>query len=152
MTLFKRKSAAIAGFVVHEIAEKLENKVQPQPGLFYLDFSFRKMTATSFKDNNKPYLLFIHGTNSNTEGAFGELINNKAGGLWNFITSTYGENILAFDHKTLTQSALQNAQQLLELLPVNCTVHLITHSRGGLVGDIIARADASNNTIGFTDA
>ena len=150
--LFKRKSAAIAGFAVHEIAEKLENKVQPQPGLFYLDFSFRKMTATSFKDTKKPYLLFIHGTNSNTEGAFGELINNKAGGLWNFITSTYGENILAFDHKTLTYSALQNAQQLLELLPANCTVHLITHSRGGLVGDIIARADASNNTIGFTDA
>jgi hypothetical protein len=150
--LFKRKSTAIVGFAVHEIAEKLEDKVQPQPGLFYLDYSFRKTVATSFKNTNKPYLLFIHGTNSNTEGAFGGLINNKAGGMWDFITNTYGENILAFDHKTLTHSALQNAQQLLELLPANCTVHLITHSRGGLVGDIIARADASNNTIGFTDA
>ncbi len=150
--LFKRKTGAIVHFAVHEIATKLEDKVQPQPGLFYLDYNFRKTSATSFKNNNKPYLLFIHGTNSATEGAFGELINNKAGGLWDFITSTYGENILAFDHKTLTQSALLNAQQLLELLPANSTFHLITHSRGGLVGDIIARADAANNTIGFTDA
>ena len=111
----------------------------------------RKKIAGTLTSVNKPYLLFIHGTNSNTEGAFGALLDNRQFGLWNFITTTYGENILTFDHKTFTQSPLENALELLQLLPANCMLHIITHSRGGLVGDILARTSTTNTNIGFSD-
>jgi pimeloyl-ACP methyl ester carboxylesterase len=130
---FKKKSSAIVDTGVHELAKKLEDKVQSQPGLYLLDTAFRKRAAGQLAAVNKPYLLFIHGTNSNTEGAFGDLLDYRQFGLWSYITSTYGDNILTFDHKTFTQSPLENVLELLQLLPANTTVHLITHSRGGLV-------------------
>ncbi|MEO6733294.1 MAG: CHAT domain-containing protein [Ferruginibacter sp.] len=150
-SFFQKKKSTIVGNAVHDIAQRVEDKVQPQPGLFLLDNAMRKKIAGTIKDVNKPFLLFIHGTNSNTDGAFGALVDNRQFGLWNYITTTYGENILTFDHKTFTQSPLQNALELMEQLPANCTVHLITHSRGGLVGDIMARISAGNTNIGFSD-
>ena len=148
---FTKKQAIIVGNTVHDLAQKVEDKVQPQPGLFLLDNTMRKKIAGSIAEVNKPFLLFIHGTNSNTEGAFGALLDNRQFGLWNFITSTYGENILTYDHKTFTQSPLQNVADLLQLLPNNCTLHLITHSRGGLVGDVLARCSATNTNVGFSE-
>ena len=148
---FTKKQAVILGNTVHDLAQKVEDKVQPQPGLFLLDNTMRKKIAGSIAEVNKPFLLFIHGTNSNTEGAFGALLDNRQFGLWNFITSTYGENILSYDHKTFTQSPLQNVADLLQLLPNNCTLHLITHSRGGLVGDVLARCSATNTNVGFSE-
>ena len=148
---FKKKKSNIVGTAVHEMAQKVEDKVQPNPGLFLLDNSMRKKIAGTITDVNKPFLLFIHGTNSNSEGAFGALMDQRQFGLWNYIVSTYGDNVLTFDHKTFTQSPLQNAFELLKLLPTNCTVHLITHSRGGLVGDLMARASAGNINIGFSE-
>ncbi len=111
----------------------------------------RKKIASTITEVNKPFLLFIHGTNSNTEGAFGALTDNRQYGLWNYLTSIYGDNILTFDHKTFTQSPLQNVVDLLQLLPANCSLHLITHSRGGLVGDLLARCSSSNTNLGFSD-
>ncbi len=148
---FKKKKGTIVGTAVHEMAQKVEDKVQPNPGLFLLDNTMRKKIAGSITDTNKPFLLFIHGTNSNSEGAFGALMDQRQFGLWNYIVSTYGDNVLTFDHKTFTQSPLQNAFELLKLLPANCTIHLITHSRGGLVGDLIARASTGNTNIGFSE-
>ena len=148
---FKKKQAVIVGNTVHDLAQKVEDKVQPQHGLFLLDNTMRKKIAGAITEVDKPFLLFIHGTNSNTEGAFGALLDNRQFGLWNFITSTYGENILTYDHKTFTQSPLQNVADLLQLLPNNCTLHLITHSRGGLVGDVLARCSATNTNVGFSE-
>lgn len=152
VSLFKPKLKKVVGQAVQEIAKRVEEKVQPQPGLYLLDNSFRRREAVNITDVSKPYLLFIHGTNSNTEGAFGSLLAKPDFGLWKTILSAYGEKVLAFDHKTLTESPLQNTKRLLELLPANITLHLITHSRGGLVGDLLARANAGNSTIGFSDA
>ena len=139
------------GNAVNELAQKLEDKVQPQPGLFLLDNTMKKKPAGQLTAVNKPFLLFIHGTNSSTEGAFGALTDIRQFGLWNYIVSTYGENILTYDHKTFTQSPLQNIAELLQLLPAKCTLHLITHSRGGLLGDILARCSSTNTNIGFSD-
>ena len=149
--LFKPNTKKIVGTAVREIAKRIEEKVLPQPGLFFLDQSFRKRIATNISDISKPYVLFIHGTNSNTDGAFGSLVEKPDFGLWRMMRETYGDNILTFDHKTLTESPLQNVKQLLELLPANVTLHLITHSRGGLVGDLVARANAGNSIVGFSD-
>lgn len=149
---FKKKPEIIIDNTVHALAKKIEDKVQPQPGLYLLDNSFRKRTAGQLKEVKKPYLLFIHGTNSNTEGAFGDLAEYKQFGLWDFVTTTYGDNILTWDHKTFTHSPLENVVDLLQLLPSGIVLHLITHSRGGLVGDILARASSGNINIGFSDA
>jgi hypothetical protein len=148
---FKKKQTTLVDNAVLEIAKKVEDKVQPQPGLFLLDNAMRKKIAGNITDIKKPFLLFIHGTNSNSEGAFGALLDQRQFGLWSYIVSTYGDNILTFDHKTFSQSPLQNAYELLQLLPAKCTLHLITHSRGGLVGDLMARVSADNTNVGFSD-
>lgn len=78
---FKKKESIMVGNAVHGLAQKVEDKVQPQPGLFLLDNAMRKKIAGTINEVSKPFLLFIHGTNSNTEGAFGALLDNKQFGL-----------------------------------------------------------------------
>jgi CHAT domain-containing protein len=99
-------------------------------------------------DADKPVLLFIHGTNSDTIGAFSALAGTKQ---WQDICNSYGDNILAFQHRTLTHSPLTNIANLATLLPGKCTLHLVSHSRGGLVGDVLCRfvIPAMDGNVGF---
>jgi len=85
---------------------------------------------------------------SSTRGAFGDLLGlpvNKeltafqGTPVWNFIKQTYAGKMLALQHKTLTQSPLDNVLDLVKALPQTATLTLISHSRGGLVGDILNR-------------
>ena len=102
------------------------------------NFELEKMEALN---TGQPFLLFIHGTNSSTIGSFGELPGTE---LWNHIVQTYDRNILAFQHETLTKSPLQNAWELVKQLPANIDLHIISHSRGGLVGEILCRFSGSS--------
>lgn len=45
----------------------------------------------------------------------------------------YGGGVFGFDHLTLSESPLENALQLLSLIPHGAQVDIICHSRGGLV-------------------
>ena len=134
---------------VKELAADLEKKqLENKIGLFRLDasFQFQKDMAP---DNNKPYLLFLHGTNSSTSGSFGEIVGTE---LWKYICQNYEQNVLAFQHETLTKSPLQNVLDLVKQLPANASLHLISHSRGGLVGDALCRFCVDNeNNAGFSD-
>jgi len=98
---------------------------------------------------NSPVILFIHGTNSSTKGSFSEL---RGTGLWKYITTTYGDNsVLGFQHETLSKSPLQNAAELVADLPAGVELHIITHSRGGLVGEILSRfSNKDGPDTGFT--
>ncbi len=120
-----------------KIGDKISKKDYLAKGaaLFSLDDKFQ-IKEFQQKDIKKPFLLFIHGTNSNTLVAFSELQKSVA---WETIRQVYGSNIIAFQHRTLTESPLENAVKLAELLPDNAEVHLITHSRGGLIGDILCK-------------
>ena len=89
-----------------------------------------------------PVLLFIHGTNSSAKGSFAELVSTD---LWSYITAKYKNNVLAFQHETLTKSPLQNAVELIGQLPPGIELHVITHSRGGLVGEILARCSVGED-------
>ena len=85
----------------------------------------------------EPTLLFIHGTASSTEGSF------KA--LWmemylSHLVCPYGERIYAFEHRSLTESPVANALDLVMKLPRGARLHVVSHSRGGLVGELLARA------------
>ncbi|SEW07341.1 CHAT domain-containing protein [Chitinophaga sp. YR573] len=123
--------------------KKLENKV----GLFLLDTGFQ-LQPFSPGDEKTPYLLFLHGTASSTSGSFEGL---KGKDEWTSICKTYGHNIIAFNHRSLTESPLQNALQLVQQLPEVATLHLISHSRGGLIGDILSRfCITDENNKGFS--
>jgi CHAT domain-containing protein/pimeloyl-ACP methyl ester carboxylesterase len=134
---------------VKELAADLERKqLENHSGLYRLDAAFQ---FQPFKPelSPKPLLLFLHGTASSTRGSFGELAQS---GLWTYIQQTYGEQVLAFEHETLTKSPLENVLDLVNQLPANATLHLISHSRGGLVGDILSRLGSSDeNNRGFDE-
>jgi CHAT domain-containing protein len=130
---------------VNKVAVDLENRhLNSREGLNRLNSKFELIDFNPKSPVDRPYLLFIHGTNSDTVGAFNALLTNNTFGK---IVSFYGDNILAFQHRTLTESPLSNAVSLVESLPNNITLHIISHYRGGLIGDILAKY-ASNK--GFT--
>lgn len=111
-------------------------------------FDFGSFRGTQ---KDKPYFLFIHGTNSDTLGAFNGL---KESEVWRTIHGTYGSNVIAFQHRTLTESPLENAVKLANLLPNDIELHIISHSRGGIIGDILSKysSDGKKAAKGFTNA
>lgn len=134
---------------VRQYAVKLQKEqLENRSGLYRLDAGFK---FYDFAQGNagKPYLLFLHGTASSTFSSFGGLLGTPA---WNFMISEYGENIMAFQHETLTKSPLQNVCELVQQLPDNAILHLVSHSRGGLVGDVLSRFCVSDeNNVGFSE-
>ncbi len=139
----------MVGAEVKKLASNLEEKqLEEKIGLFSLDGNFQLHDFTP-DTLNKPYLLFIHGTASSTNGSFGELKNTE---LFKHIQETYGDRVLAFQHRTLTENPLHNVRDLIKALPKNSVLHLITHSRGGLVGELLSRfCNSTESKRGFTD-
>ncbi|WGZ94183.1 MAG: CHAT domain-containing protein [Candidatus Thiothrix putei] len=84
-----------------------------------------------------PILLFIHGTASSTLGSFKELANNAGHKLWGNLQRQFGEHIYGFEHRTFSESPIENALQLARSLPQGARLSVVTHSRGGLVGDLL---------------
>ena len=122
-----------------ELASRLDRYFVSEEGLKSVDSQFNLSNKTFKTDQStKPYLLLIHGTNSSTLGSF-ENLNNQGERIWNKIHKEYEGRTIAFDHHTLRKSPLQNAVELVRNLPDEIELHLLTHSRGGLIGDILAR-------------
>lgn len=90
-------------------------------------------------DANKPVLVFVHGTASSTAGSFGGLWETDNRELRRTLADFYGRNVFALEHLTLSVSPIRNALDLALALPDNARLHLVTHSRGGLVGELLAR-------------
>lgn len=99
-----------------------------------LDFSSVKRMPSQVG----PVLLFIHGTASSTEGSFGDLWRYSA---YSSLEKSYKDCIYGFEHHTLTESPISNALELLNGLPDGTRLHIVSHSRGGLVGELLARAN-----------
>ncbi len=83
-----------------------------------------------------PLLVLIHGTGSSTQASFDELQSASAS-YWKPLADRYANRVLAFEHRSLSESPVDNALQLARALPEGATLHLVTHSRGGLVGDLL---------------
>jgi len=81
-------------------------------------------------------LVFIHGTGSSTQGSFGDLATATAG-TWELLTSRYQGRIFGFEHRTFSESPIENAIALADSLPEGARLHLVSHSRGGLVADLL---------------
>jgi triacylglycerol esterase/lipase EstA (alpha/beta hydrolase family) len=87
-----------------------------------------------------PMLVFVHGTASNTLGSFGDLATGDRD-LWGHIEREFAGGVWAFEHRTLSQSPIENAIALLQSLPTGAHVSLVSHSRGGLVADLLCLDD-----------
>ena len=58
-------------------------------------------------------------------------------------STQYGGRVYALDHPTLGVSPIANALTLAQALPEGARLHLVTHSRGGLVAEVLARVCAN---------
>ncbi|MDN3665678.1 CHAT domain-containing protein [Algibacter miyuki] len=131
------------------LAESYDNKIQPHSGLYQIDSNFKKSSYKIPKEDTKiPFLLLLHGTISTTLDAFSALNNDND--TWKSIHNIYGNQIIALEHFTLSVSPLQNALDFLKACPNTITIDILSHSRGGLIADILAKCDYRNTVTGFS--
>ncbi|TGN64047.1 CHAT domain-containing protein [Nocardioides eburneiflavus] len=88
---------------------------------------------------DEPCLVLLHGTFSNTEASFGGL-RQQGTADWDRLLEEYPGRLLALEHQTLSQTPVQNALDLARALPDGARLHLLSHSRGGLVGEVLSCA------------
>jgi tetratricopeptide (TPR) repeat protein len=135
-----------ADFVAREVAARVDAQVNA--GVYKLG----RYELPSLKQSNALAelpaaangisLVFVHGTFSNTGGTFGKLWTQRQD-LVRQLFEHYGDAVYALDHPTLQASPIKNAVTLAQALPAEARLHLITHSRGGLVAEVLARACAA---------
>ena len=128
----------------------IEKRLDQQPGLYrWVGASGKTSDLAHVNLNapneppaaaNRPMLVFVHGTASSTQGSFGDL---RAGDreLWASLTAHFSGGIFAFEHRTLSQSPIENALALAGALPRGAHISLVSHSRGGLVADLMCLSD-----------
>ena len=140
--------SAVAG----TIGKTWDGKLMPSPGLYRFNEGILKQ-GKPLRDSQveiptgKPVLLFLHGTFSSTRSSFGGLPQE----VWTRLSQQYGDRIFGFDHYTLSESPIQNALDLVRQLPDNAVLHLVTHSRGGLIGELLSRRARTDGKEAFDD-
>ncbi|MCQ1548537.1 MAG: CHAT domain-containing protein [Candidatus Accumulibacter phosphatis] len=115
------------------------------PGIYRCDLaSDGRLTALAddadIPGATGPLLVFLHGTASSFKGSYGKLwepgSKARSAALAQF-AATYGERVYTLEHRSLTVSPIGNALDLAKRLPPNAELHLVSHSRGGLVGELL---------------
>ena len=107
---------------------------------------FERLADMSSVDPNKKTLLLIHGTFSTTLNTFAHLHfskNGKPSLLQELVSEGIYEQILAFDHPTISRNADENIEHLLENYFSDFTfgdshVDLIACSRGCIVAEALS--------------
>lgn len=105
------------------------------------DFSLKPVAEDALIPIDKgPILVFIHGTASCCQGSFGKLweSDNPYGKeARQRLEQVYADRVFALEHRSLTQSPISNALELARHLPKGGEVHLVSHSRGGMIGELM---------------
>lgn len=135
----------LAKKTVLEIAEKLEQRLINNGGLYRWDHvanNWGESDQTPVDvSSDAPVLILLHGTASSTEGSFKDLWSATHQAQWKKLLDAYGQEIYAFEHKTITCNPIENAIELVSRLAIGTRVHLLSHSRGGLVGELLCRGE-----------
>jgi CHAT domain-containing protein len=127
----------------------IESRLDAPPGLYRwtgaggnaADFQLLPGGSKTAADSKpQPMLVFVHGTGSNSFGSFGDLRGSDRD-LWAVLERQFSGGIFAFEHRTLSQSPIENAIALVDALPHGAHVSLVSHSRGGLVADLLCLGD-----------
>ena len=126
---------AAATLATRAVIAKFETKVVPQGGLHFFSSPDRIGLAATQLSAAAPLLVFLHGTMSSSSGSFGKLANTAE---WARLRDRYGDRILAFEHATLSKSPVRNAIDLAMSLPAGAKLHVVSHSRGGLIGELLS--------------
>ena len=100
-----------------------------------------KLSALPASADGGPLLVLVHGTFVDTASTFGKLWSLHGAVVANLF-QRYGGRVYALDHATMGESPIGNALMLVRALPAGACLHLVTHSRGGLVAEVLARACA----------
>lgn len=133
-----------ARLVIGQLVKRLERAIEP--GVVKIDqvdpTTWTKLADPKAvqlpTDRRARVLLLVHGTFSSTRGGFGSFIGTDIGKhLIERAVADY-DAVLGFDHRTLSEDPLENAEQLLtalRALPADAgvDVDVVTHSRGALV-------------------
>ncbi len=138
-----------------------------EPGLYRVDLGDHAQAAdaVSALDNpaqalagDAPVLLFLHGTATSFKGSFGKLWETTEGdngaatqAARKALKDRYGKRVVAFEHRTLTESPIANALALVAQLPKGAQLDVVSHSRGGLVGELLCLAQRSGTEVGLGD-
>lgn len=97
-------------------------------------------------DTTQKTLLLLHGTFSSTYGSYGKLYNNEDSLLNRLIRHGLFDQIISFDHPTITQDAFDNCEVLYERLSglvFEQNIDILSYSRGALVAKWLA-SDPNN--------
>lgn len=130
--------------------------------LRWTDRGWAPLAQALDRDASRQVLLLLHGTASSTEGSFkglwqtGQASSPAPDWLHRVVRQGQGPApiILAFEHRSLTASPLLNAVDLARALvearlPAGARIQMLSHSRGGLVGEVFGlmlAADATEDT------
>jgi CHAT domain-containing protein/tetratricopeptide (TPR) repeat protein len=141
--LFKDPAADLAAAAV---TKKVDGKVDegvyelsPDKLPETLKDSGLKRTAVPATADGGPLLVLVHGTFVDTVSTFGKLWTMHPQTVRDLFTR-YRGRVYALDHPTMGESPITNALALVSALPAGARLHLVTHSRGGLVAEVLARA------------
>lgn len=144
ITGFGKKAAA--DLAASEIGKHVDGQVVA--GVYELDAD----SLTALKDsgklrkripaaaNGKPTLVLLHGTFSDTPGTFSKLWTEHPDRVRTLFAKY--DKVYGLDHPTLSVSPITNVRTLVDALPDGARLHLVSHSRGGLVAEVMARVCA----------
>jgi CHAT domain-containing protein len=135
-----------ADFVASQVVQKVDGQVDAgvyalaRESLAALKNSGRKLAQVPAPASpaTQALLVLVHGTFVDTFSTFGKLWAlhpQRVGELFDH----YGGRVYALDHPTIGASPIANALTLVNALPAGARLHLVTHSRGGLVAEVLAR-------------
>ena len=131
-----------ADFAASQVVAKVDSQVEA--GVYTLaPDSLPKLKGSGRRvvqlpASTEPMLVFIHGTFVETTSTFGKLWLNHPQRVRQLFQH-YGGRVYALEHQTLGKSPADNALELVRALPSGARLHLATHSRGGLVAEVLAR-------------
>lgn len=137
-----------AEFAASEVVRRIDGQVEPgvyalkSEVLPHLKGSMAHMTRIPAGPDGGPLLVFVHGTFSDTYGTFSKFWTQHPQHVRSLF-KRYGDRVYALDHPTLGVSPIGNALTLAKALAKDARLHLMTHSRGGLVAEVLARVCAS---------
>lgn len=134
----------LARLAIGQLVKRLERSIEP--GLVKIESpdpsswmkAPPKSALTLPAGRRARLLLLVHGTFSSTRGGFGSFIATDSGKRFVERAVAAYDLVLGFDHRTLSEDPLENAEQILGALRsvdsgAGIDIDVITHSRGALV-------------------
>lgn len=133
----------------------IESKLAGEPGLYrWKNDTLTESDRVLYHDKTLAndakqglMLLFIHGTASSTTGSFKYFKQGMTQYGNDKISEHFGDRLYGYEHRTFSDSPIDNALEIANALPANSQLCLVTHSRGGLVGDLLCINQISEKEI-----